>query len=105
MDNTIYPLTVKDHYEGPRTIHLDLTRLIAISEPEFEDAMGFGGYFANVVLHYQLRDNPVVVKVQLPSALRPTPEDPETQAAFNEFKEAVGGLLTAWKTYLKEKQK
>lgn len=108
MPNSIYRLEVKDRHDGPRVLHLDLARLVAVSGPLFEDRMGSGGYFASVGLFYQLRGEPVRVRVGLP----PGPARPEyrsnnevTQAAFDEFKKAVADLVEAWTAYLKENPK
>jgi len=39
--------------------HIDLSKVVDISAPWFEDRMGRGGYYAGFDITFQLMDNPV----------------------------------------------
>lgn len=39
--------------------HIDLSKVVSISDAYFEDNMGYGGYFASFEIDIQLRDEPI----------------------------------------------
>lgn len=39
--------------------HLDLSKVVAISDAQFIDRMGFGGWFVGFKIHIQLMDKPI----------------------------------------------
>lgn len=45
--------------------HIDLSKLVSISNAYFIDKMGCGGYFVRFNLHFQLMDNPIILTREL----------------------------------------
>ncbi len=39
--------------------HIDLSKLVGVSEAYFIDRMGWGGYFVGFDMQFQLMDNPI----------------------------------------------
>lgn len=46
-------------YKTPFGTHIDLARIVEISDAMFINRMGSGGYFVGFYIHYQLKDEPV----------------------------------------------
>ncbi len=45
-------------------VTIDLDHVLAITEPHFEDRMGFGGYFAEFEIILAFRDTPLVISTR-----------------------------------------
>ena len=45
--------------------YIDLDKLISVSDAEFIDRMGYGGYFVGFEMRFQLQDNPMCYQREL----------------------------------------
>jgi hypothetical protein len=52
-------------YKTPFGKHIDLSKLVSISDAYFIDRMGYGGWFVGFDMHFQLMDNPILFEREL----------------------------------------
>jgi hypothetical protein len=91
--------------------HIDLSKVVAISDARFVDRMGHGGYFVEFDIDIQLLDKPLNFGRRIEadhSGDRPKPiydEDGVTITGVRELQEKIDDLVKQWKNVIRNIQK
>jgi hypothetical protein len=85
--------------------HIDLSKVVAISDAEFIDRMGSGGFYVGFDIHIQLLDNPIRYERKFEydeddrSGHRPSPvywRDGNTPLAVKRLQGQIDQLIQQW---------
>lgn len=85
--------------------HIDLSKVVAISDARFINRMGFGGYFVGFEIHCQLLDKPIIYerKFDWDESERGDVraiiygEDEQTPLAVERLQKQIDELIEQWK--------
>lgn len=87
-----------------RGMHIDLDKIVSITDAYFVDRMGFGGYFAEFRVEVQLLDKPITFTRKINadhSGNRPKPiyDEHENIAGVVEWQKEADKLIKLWMEY------
>ena len=105
-------LPVSRDREAMRVLHVDLGKIVSVTDARFVNRMGFGGYFVEARIVAQLLERPLILCVQQDTewedeshrCLGPcrTPEGVPTQQAA--MQSVLDELRAAWEAHLQHER-